>query len=182
MKRKENLKKKFFIMRKNFLIQEGRFSRHLKMVFFHCLKKICIKNRLKKKKKKKKEETIPDWVKGGNHTYERITEKVNNYKNNRWYSKVGKKSITMHPANIFLQDIVSGKFNNAKEANKMSLDNVYGDEEKIRRSDNRTDHNKDMIEVYDQVRKNFITLSPIPDIDYVPTYNKSDEYEEDYDI
>ena len=28
--------------------------RHLKMVFFHCLKKICIKNRLKKKKKKKK--------------------------------------------------------------------------------------------------------------------------------
>ena len=88
----------------------------------------------------------------------------------------------MHPANIFLQDIVSGKFNNAKEANKMSLDNVYGDEEKIRRSDNRTDHNKDMIEVYDQVRKNFITLSPIPDIDYVPTYNKSDEYEEDYDI
>ena len=38
-----------------------------------------------------------------------------------------------------------------------------------------------MIEVYDQVRKIFTTSSPIPDMDYVPTYDKSDKDKEDYD-
>ena len=38
-----------------------------------------------------------------------------------------------------------------------------------------------MIEVYDQVRKMFTTPSPILDMDYVPTYDKSDEDKEDYD-
>ena len=53
----------------------------------------------------------------------------------------------------------------------MYLNNVYGDEEKMRKSDNKTDGKKDMIEVYDQVRKIFIAPSP-PDTDYVPTYEK----------
>ena len=78
--------------------------------------------------------------------------------------------------------MVSGKFNNAKEAKNMYLNNVYGDEEKLRKSDNRTDHRKDMIEVYDQVRKFFITPSPIPDMDYVPTSDKSNEDEKDYEL
>ena len=47
-------------MQKNFLTKEVRLLRHLKMVFFHCLKKICIKNRLKNKKKNKKEDIIPN--------------------------------------------------------------------------------------------------------------------------
>ena len=32
-----------------------------------------------------------------------------------------------------------------------------------------------MIEVYDQARKIFITPSPVPDMDCVPTYDKSDD-------
>ena len=53
----------------------------------------------------------------------------------------------MNLVKFFLQDIVIGKFNNPKEAEKMYLDNIYGDEVKIRRSDNRTDREKD---VYDR--------------------------------
>ena len=68
-----------------------------------------------------------------------------------------KKSITTNPVKCFLQNIVSAKFNNAEEARKFYLDNFYGDEKKIKRLDNQKDHNKDMIEVYDQVRKIFIT-------------------------
>ena len=71
------------------------------------------------KKEEKKEETISDWVKVGNHTFERIREKVNNYINNAWYSKVGKKSIKMNLVKFFLQNMVIGKFNNPKEAEKM---------------------------------------------------------------
>ena len=42
-------------------------------------------------------------------------------------------------------------------------------------SDNKTDHKKDMIDLYDKIRKMFITLSPIPDIGYVPNYDRSDD-------
>ena len=63
----------------------------------------------------------------------------------------------------------------------MYLGNVCEDEEKIKRSDNKTDGKKYIIELYDQVRKIFITPSPIPDMDYVQTYDKSDESEEDYE-
>ena len=62
----------------------------------------------------------------------------------------------------------------------MYLGNAYEDEQKIRKSDNKTDRKKDMIEVYDQVKKVFITPSSLSDMDYVPTYDKSDEDEEDY--
>ena len=149
------------------------------MVFFLCLKKICIKNRIKKKKKKKKkeekEEITPDWVKVGNYAFKRIRERVNSYVNNGWYSKAGQKSISMNPVKKILQDILSGEFNNAKEAKNMYLNNLYGDEEKIRKSGNKTDRKKDMIEVYDQVKKNFITPAPIPDVDYALSYDKSNE-------
>ena len=63
-------------------------------------------NRLKKKKK---EETIPDWIKVGNRTFERIRERVSNYVNKGWQSKLDKKSITINPVKDFLQNIVSGK-------------------------------------------------------------------------
>ena len=88
----------------------------------------------------------------------------------------------MNPVKFFLQDIVSGKFNNEKEIKNMYLNNVYGDEGKRRKSDNKADRKKDMIEVYDQVRKIFITPSPIPDMDYVPTYDKSNEDEKYYEL
>ena len=58
--------------------------------------KICIKNRL---------ETIPDWIKVGNHTFERIRERANNYVKKGWHSKVNKKSITMNPVKMFLYKI-----------------------------------------------------------------------------
>ena len=88
----------------------------------------------------------------------------------------------MNPVKKFLQDIVSGKFNNAEEAKKIYLDNVYKDEQKLRKSDNITDCKKDMIEVYDQARKIFTTSSPVPDMNYVPTYDNSDGDEEDYEL
>ena len=109
----------------------------------------------------------------GNHIFERIKERVNNYVNRGWHSKVNKKSIAMNPAEIFLQNIVSGKFINAEEAKKIYLDNFHGDEQKIRRLDNQTDSNKDMIEVYDQVRKIFITPAVV-EMNYVPAYDESD--------
>ena len=43
----------------------------------------------------------------------------------------------MNPMKDFLQNIVSGKFNNAEETRKFYLDNVYGNEEKIRRLENQ---------------------------------------------
>ena len=62
-----------------------------------------------------KEETIPDCVKVGNHAFKRIGERVDNCQNKRWHSKVDGKSITMAPVKTFLQNIVNGKFNNAKK-------------------------------------------------------------------
>ena len=106
----------------------------------------------KQTKEEKKEETIPDWIKVGNYTFERIRESVNNFVNKGWHSKVNKKSITINPVKHFLQNIVSGKFNNADEARKFYLDNAYEDEQKIRSLDNQTDRNKEIIEVYDQVK------------------------------
>ena len=38
----------------------------------------------------------------------------------------------MIPVKYFVQNIVSGKFNNAEEARKFYLDSVYGDEQKVR--------------------------------------------------
>ena len=60
----------------------------------------------------------------------------------------------------------------------MYLNNVYGDEEKIKMSDNKTDHEKDMVEVYDQVRRIFITPSTMPDMDYVPIWIMYEKYYE----
>ena len=71
-----------------------------------------------------KEETISDWVKVRNHAFKRIREKVDNYMNKGWHSKVDGKSITMAPVKSFLQNIVNGKFNNAKEAKNWYLNNL----------------------------------------------------------
>ena len=38
-----------------------------------------------------------------------------------------------------------------------------------------------MIDLYDHVRKIFIAPSSVPDMDYVPTYDQSDEDEEVYE-
>ena len=121
-----------------------------------------------------KEEVSPGWIKISAHSFKRIRKRVNNAVKNGWHSKVDNKSVTMNTVKIFLQDIVSGKFNNAEEAKKMYSNNVYTDEQKIRKSDKIPDRKRDMIEVYDQVSKNFLTPRLIPDMDYVPIYNKSD--------
>ena len=57
------------------------------------------KENLRKEQTKegKKEETIPDWIKVGNHTFERIRENFHSYVNKGWHSKVNKKSMTMNP-------------------------------------------------------------------------------------
>ena len=49
---------------------------------------------------------------------------------------------------------------------------------KIKRLDNQTNRNKDMIEVYDQVRKTFITPA-VFDMDYVAIYDESDDNTDD---
>ena len=71
----------------------------------------------------------------------------------------------MNPVKNVLQDIVSGKINDKKEAKKMYLDNVYENEQKIRKSDNKMDRKNDMIEIYDQGRIFFVPLKP--DMNYV---------------
>ena len=56
----------------------------------------------KKKKKRKKEETIPDWIKVGNHTFKKIRKRVNNYVNKGLLSKKGKEVTTINPVKNFL--------------------------------------------------------------------------------
>ena len=56
----------------------------------------------------------------------------------------------------------------------MYINNVYEGEQKIGRLDSKTNRNKDMIDIYDQVSKIFIVPSE-PDMNYVPTYDKSDD-------
>ena len=108
----------------------------------------------------------------GKRTFERIREKVNNYVNKGLHSKIGKEVITMNLVKHFLQNIISGKFNDEKEVKKMYINNAYKGEQKISRLDNKTNCNKDMIDIYDQVRKIFIVPSEL-DVKYVPTYDKS---------
>ena len=98
-----------------------------------------------------------------------------------WHSKVGKKSTAMNPVKKILQDRVNGKFNNAEEAKEWYKSAVYEDDQKIKKLDNKTDRNKDMINLYDQVRKFFITPSPIPDMDYVLTCDESDDKTDEID-
>ena len=74
------------------------------MALFYCLEKIYIKNRLEKKKKNKKgkkKETISGWIKISAHSFKRIRERVNNYVNNGWHSKVDNKSITKNSVKCF---------------------------------------------------------------------------------
>ena len=87
----------------------------------------------------------------GDYAFKRIRERVNNYVDSGWHSKVSKKSITMNPVKKILQDIVNGKFNNAKEAKEWYKRAVYEDEQKIEKLYNETGRNKDMIDLYDQV-------------------------------
>ena len=103
------------------------------------------------KKEEDKEQVIPDWEKIDNDAFKRIRERVNNYVNNGWYNRVNKKPITMNLVKKIFKNIVSGEFDNTKEAYKFYADNVYEDEQKIRSLSNRADRNKDMIHVYDQV-------------------------------
>ena len=69
---------------------------------------------------KEKEEIIPDWVKVGNHAFKRIKERADNYINKGWHSKLDGKSTAVAPVKNFLQNIVNGKFNNAKEARNVN--------------------------------------------------------------
>ena len=139
------------------------------------------KENLRKEKveKEKKEETIPDWINVRNNEFKRTKERANNLANKRFHAKVGNKTITMIPVKTFLQDIVSGKFNSAQEAKKRYGDTVYKDEKVVRKSDNKTNRKDYMVEVYDQVRKMFIVPSPVLDMDYVVTYDRSDDEEID---
>ena len=50
----------------------------------------------------------------GNHTFERIRERANNYVNKELHSKIGKEVIAMKPVKNFLKNIISGKFNDEK--------------------------------------------------------------------
>ena len=72
----------------------------------------------------------------------------------------------MNPVKHFLQNIVSGKFDDEKEAKEMYINNVYKGEQKIRRLDSKTDCNKDMIDIYDQVRKALLFLHNLISIMY----------------
>ena len=157
------MQKKLFDIRSQIIkaFENGIFSSH---------KENLHKEELHKEQtKEEKKRSNPCWIKGENHTFDRIRERVNNYLNKGWHSKVNSKSITMNPVKHFLQNIVSGKFNNAEEARKFYLDNVYGDKQKLRKLDNQTDRNKDMIEAYDQVKE--IITPTVVNMDY----NKSDD-------
>ena len=59
------------------------------------------KEQVEEKEEDKKEETIPGWIKISVHSIKRIRERVNNYVDNGWYSKVDNKSIKMIPIKKF---------------------------------------------------------------------------------
>ena len=66
----------------------------------------------------------------------------------------------------FLQNIVSGKFDDEKDNKEMYINNVYKGEQKITRLDSKADRNKDMIDIYDQVRKFLLFLQNLISIMY----------------
>ena len=50
--------------------------------------------------------------------------------NKSFHAKVDNKSVTMNPVKNFLQEIVSGKFNDEKEAKEWYKSTVYENEKK----------------------------------------------------
>ena len=72
----------------------------------------------------------------------------------------------MNPVKYFLQNIVSGQFNDEREAKEMYINNVYKEEQKVRNLDSKTDRNKDMIDIYDQVREFLLFLQNLISILY----------------
>ena len=111
----------------------------------------------------------------GNNEFKRIRERVDNYVDKKLHAKVDSKLVAMNPVKFFLQDIVNGSFSNAEEAKKDYINNIYGDEKKVRKAYNKPNRIKDMRDPHDKVTKIFITPYPIPDMDYVPNYDRSDD-------
>ena len=75
----------------------------------------------------------------------------------------------MNRVKIFLEDIIDKKLKNAEEARIWYLSNIYDQEKKIRGIDNKNNRNIDMLNLYDSVKKNFIT----------PSYDKTDDEQPD---
>ena len=75
----------------------------------------------------------------------------------------------MNRVKIFLEDIIDKKLKNAEEARIWYLSNIYDQEKKIRGIDNKNNRNIDMLNLYDSVKKIFIT----------PSYDKTDDEQPD---
>ena len=92
----------------------------------------------------------------------------------------GKRTVSSH-LKQFLQDILLGKFNNAREAKEYYAKNIYYKyEKKIR--DLNTNAAKEMVDVYDQVKTIFIKPSIATDeTDYETDEAKDDETDDETD-
>ena len=106
------------------------------------------------------------------YDFNKIKEKVDDSVVSNLGPKVNGKKIACVHLQQFLQDILDGKFNNTREAKEYYSKNIYDKYERKIRSLN-IEAFKKMTDVYDQVRKMFITRS------YDETADKTDDKEDE---
>ena len=100
--------------------------------------------------------------------FNKIKEKIDDFVVNNLCPKVNGKKIAYVHLQQFLQDILDGKFNNTREVKEYYSKNIYDKYERKIRSLN-TEASKKMMDVYDLVRKIFIT----------PSHDKPDDKTDD---
>ena len=123
----------------------------------------------KEEEKQTEEKAIPDWVKVSNYTFKKIEEDVEEYVKKGWFSKAEGRKFKMNRVKSFLEDIVDKKFDNAEEARIWYVNNIFDQEKKIKRTENKTSRNIDIINLHDSVKKNFVA----------PNYDKKDDEQPD---
>ena len=94
--------------------------------------------------------------------FKRICKTVNESVKNRLSTRVDNKRLKIDPVQHFLYNIVNGEFNNRADVKDWYAKIIFYDcEEKVRNIN--SNNARKMMNIYDQLRKNFITPS-IPSV------------------
>ena len=103
----------------------------------------------------KPKEMIPEWVEIRNYTFNKLNDEINNAVEKELGPIIGDKKTSYVHLQDFLQSILNGEFNGIEKARNYCKDNIYEKyERKIRELNTKAA--KDMIDVYNEVRRIFI--------------------------
>ena len=112
---------------------------------------------------------IPDWVLVGEHSFNKIKKEVYDSVNKKLGPVIESKKVSYIHLKHFLEDITHGKFNNTEEARKWYVENIlHKYEMKVRKAERMTDAAEEMINTYDNVKKNYRTPLPPPNTTDMP--------------